>query len=182
MAGRAAALLMLAALLRSAAADQHDPRLNDLFDRLKLASSAAAAVPIEAEVWRVWSEVADPDATVLYGRALSAMSDGDAATAAAALDLLLELAPGFAEGWNKRATLRYLMNDDPGSIADIRRTLALEPRHFGALSGLALIYERQGRPDEAVRSLEAALAIHPFLPGGAARLRALRETAAGDPT
>ena len=96
------------------------------------------------------------------------MAAGDARTAGAAFDLLVQLQPRFAEAWNKRATLRYLIGDDEGSIADIRQTLALEPRHFGALSGLALILERQDRPGEAARSLKAAFAIRP-LPTGRAR-------------
>ena len=90
-----------------------------------------------------------------------------------------QLQPRFAEAWNKRATLRYLVGDDEGSIADIRQTLALEPRHFGALSGLALIMERQDRPGDAARSLKAALAINPFLPNGRDRLQALERKAAG---
>jgi tetratricopeptide (TPR) repeat protein len=110
------------------------------------------------------------------------MNLGDGRTARAAFDLLVMREPGFAEAWNKRATLRYLLGDDEGSIADIRHTLVLEPRHFGALSGLALIYARQERPAQALQSLEAALQIHPFLPGGRERKRELEERVAGDPT
>ena len=110
------------------------------------------------------------------------MSEGDGPTALAAFDLLVTREPEFAEAWNKRATLLYLEGDDAGSIADIRRTLALEPRHFGALSGLALIYSRTQHPADAVHSLKAALAIHPNLAGGRERLEELRREAAGDPT
>ena len=95
---------------------------------------------------------------------------GDLRTARAAFDLLVQRQPNFAEAWNKRATLLYLMGDDAGSIADIGRTLALEPRHFGALSGLGLIDARNDRPEQALRSFEAALAIHPFLPGAKASI------------
>jgi tetratricopeptide (TPR) repeat protein len=178
----ALALLLMAGLARAALADQSDPRLGPLFAQLKAVPDEAAARPIEAEIWRIWGETANADSAVLYARGVAAMSLGDGRTARAAFDLLVAREPGFAEAWNKRATLLYLLGDDEGSIADIRRTLALEPRHFGALSGLGLIYVRQQRPAQALQSLEAALAVHPFLPGGRARAGELKELTAGDPT
>jgi tetratricopeptide (TPR) repeat protein len=180
---RAVVAAMLVAWTTSiASADQTDPRLAGLFARLQDAPDAAAAEPVEAEIWRIWSRTGDEDDDALLQRGTAAMNAGDARTARAALDLLVERAPECAEAWNKRATLLYLTGDDAGSIADIRRTLSLEPRHFGALSGLALIYGRQDRPDEALRSLEAALAVHPHLRGGRARAEELRAQSAGDPT
>lgn len=176
------ALLAVLVLERAAVADQTDPRLGDLFAQLRAASAASHAIAIEAEIWRIWGESSDADAQALYARGTAAMAAGDARTASAAFDLLVQVQPRFAEAWNKRATLRYLVGDDDGSIADIRRTLALEPHHFGALSGLALILERRGRPVEAARSLKAALAINPFLPGGQERLRILERKAGGEPT
>jgi tetratricopeptide (TPR) repeat protein len=177
-----AGLLLWACAAAVAWADQADPRLGPLFNRLRAAADEAAGKPVEAEIWRIWGETADPDSASLYARGVAAMNRGDGRAALAAFDLLVAREPGFAEAWNKRATLLYLLGDDEGSIANIRRTLALEPRHFGALSGLALIRARQGRPGEAARSLEAALAIHPSLPGGRARLRDLEEAAASEPT
>lgn len=165
-----------------ALADQTDARLGELFVQMRDADDPADAARIESEIWRIWGETTGMDARSLYARGTAAMAGGDARTAAAAFDLLVELQPRFAEAWNKRATLRYLIGDDEGSIADIGRTLLLEPRHFGALSGLALILERQGRFAEAVQSLEAALALNPHLPGGSERLRMLESEAAGDPT
>ena len=81
------------------------------------------------------------------------MGAGDMRTARAALDLLVTREPTFAEAWNKRATLLYLIGDDDGSVADVRRTLALEPRHFGALSGLGLINARHERPEAGAAQL-----------------------------
>jgi Flp pilus assembly protein TadD len=184
---RAAALLVLLLLLGAiggspARADQGDDRLGPLFERLKAAPDAAAARPVELEIWRIWGEVADSDSRTLLARGTAAMNAGDARTARAAFDLLVAREPGFAEGWNKRATLLYLVGDDAGSVADIRRVLALEPRHFGALSGLGLVYTRQDRPADALRSFEAALAIHPFLPGARDNVEALRERLRGEPT
>ena len=182
MLARLVVMVMFLLLARAAAADQTDPRLDGLFMQLRDAANSSDAGAVEAEIWRIWGEATDRDAQALFTRGVAAMSAGDARTAGAAFDLLVQLQPRFAEAWNKRATLRYLVGDDEGSIADIRQTLALEPRHFGALSGLALIMERQDRPGDAARSLKAALAIDPFLQGGRDRLQALEKKAAGDPT
>jgi len=81
----------------------------------------------------------------------------------ALLDKIVVLQPGWAEAWNKRATVRYLLDDDQGSMADIAHVLALEPRHFGALSGMAMILERDGFRDDALRAYRRALEIAPQL-------------------
>lgn len=179
---RVAWLPGLLLLATAAQADQTDPRLGPLFDQLKSAPDAVAAGTIEIEIWRLWSTTPDPDSEALLVRGSAAMGAGDMRTARAALDLLVTREPTFAEAWNKRATLLYLIGDDDGSMADVRRTLALEPRHFGALSGLGLINARHERPETALHSFEAALAIHPFLPGARANVEALREQLKGDPT
>ena len=175
-------LLLLGALTPAVLADQGDPRLGRLFAQLKAAPDEAAAKPVEALIWRIWGETADAESAAILARGVTAMNLGDGRTARAAFDLLVAREPAFAEAWNKRATLLYLLGDDQGSMADIRRVLALEPRHFGALSGLALIFLRQDRPAEALRSLEAALALYPLMPGGRDRAAELKEATAGDPT
>ena len=83
-----------------------------------------------------------------------------------ALELLNEvviLKPDFAEGWNKRATVYYLIDEYALSLADIRHVLALEPRHFGALSGLGLILKETGDKKHALDAFRKALAVHPYL-------------------
>jgi tetratricopeptide (TPR) repeat protein len=168
--------------LADAQSDQTDPRLKTLFEQLKTAPTPEAAAPVEAEIWTIWAKSGDSDLDQVLEVGSRAMAIGDVGTALKIFDVVVRKAPGFAEGWNKRATLLYLVGDDPGSIADIRRVLALEPRHFGALSGLGLIYTRQDRPEDALRSFEAALAIHPFLSGARANVEALRERIRGEPT
>jgi len=83
--------------------------------------------------------------------------------ALALLDKLVELQPDWAEAWNKRATVRYLVDDYEGSMADIAHVLKLEPRHFGALSGMGMILERRGFREDALRAYRRALAIAPHL-------------------
>ena len=92
-----------------------------------------------------------------------------------AFNRIIELAPNFAEGWNKRATLYYLMGNYPASLADIKRTLELEPRHFGALSGLGLVNVELAHDEAALAAFERALAVDPHLDSANKNAEALRE-------
>ena len=178
----AAALAALILLLpQFAAAKQGDPRLDGLFAQLKAATTQAEAAPVEAEIWAIWGEAPDSAAGALLGRAEGDISRRDYTDALDALDTLVRQAPDFAEAWNKRATVRYLIHDYRGSVEDIRRTLALEPRHFGALSGLGLIYLAVDDPKAAARSFEAALAVYPTMPGAKAQLEMLQGELKGEP-
>jgi tetratricopeptide (TPR) repeat protein len=87
----------------------------------------------------------------------------DYAAAVDILDTLVESEPGWAEVWNQRATLRYLVRDFEGSLADIDRVLELEPKHFGALSGQAMILMKQGKMAAGQLALRRAVEIDPFL-------------------
>ena len=80
-------------------------------------------------------------------------------------DDLVDIAPEYAEAWNKRATVHFLLGNLADSIADVDVTLDLEPRHFGALSGLGQIELQLGDPAAALSAFEAALLMHPHLPG-----------------
>jgi tetratricopeptide (TPR) repeat protein len=146
-------------------ADQNDPMLDELFAALAGADDPQQAAFFEAEVWKRWHASGRDDVDSKLELGMTAMNSGDARAALRAFGEVVEVAPDFAEGWNKRATLYYLMGDYPASIEDIERTLALEPRHFGALSGLALIHEAQGRPFEALEALEKVVRVHPRLGG-----------------
>lgn len=164
----------------AAMAGQDDPRLDPLFATLASAGSAAEAAGAERAIWALWLEVADPEAAKLLAAGVRAMERGAGGEALHAFDALVARAPDFAEGWNRRATLHYLLGNHEASVADIRHTLALEPRHFGALSGLALIREAQGRAFEALEALEKVQALHPRMPHLKQRVDALTE-ALGEP-
>ncbi len=157
----ALAILVLAAGAGAAHADQKDSRLPGLFDLLKSAPSGEAATPIEAEIWEIWVDSGDPEIDRLLAIGTAAMSAEEFAPALEAFNRIVELKPDFAEGWNKRATLYYLMGEFQKSLDDIDRTLKLEPRHFGALSGLGLVNMALDREEEAAKAYQRVLDIDP---------------------
>ncbi len=165
-----------------ALADQRDGRLDSLFERLQETSDPADAAALQQRIWQIWIESDDQTSSQLMRRGMSAMANGDHEIALDAFDSLVELAPEFAEAWNKRATVYYLLGRLDESVSDIQHTLKLEPRHFGALSGLALIYDAVEQPKAALRSLEAALEINPHLHGSRERVNQLREKMRGTRT
>jgi tetratricopeptide (TPR) repeat protein len=178
-----AALVVLPVLLSGAAhADQDDPRLPALFAHLKTAESATEARLVEALIWQAWSASADDEVNALMIRGMHALSDGDARQALTVFDAMVQRSPNFAEGWNKRATVYFLIGDFESSVSDIERTLQLEPRHFGALSGLGQIYLALDRDEAALKAFEAALAIDPHLAGVKAAVESIKKKRAGEPT
>jgi tetratricopeptide (TPR) repeat protein len=162
-----------------AAADQNDPRLDELFAALKSAGGAREVHEIEQMIWFIWSRSSSAGANLMLRQGTQYMNEGKHEAAAANFDAVVVLAPEFAEGWNKRATVRYLMGDYQGSIEDIKRTLALEERHFGALSGLGLIYDSLDEKKAAIEAFRAALEINPHMESIGGRLKELVEEVEG---
>jgi tetratricopeptide (TPR) repeat protein len=166
----------------SADARQDDARLKDLFAELKGATSSLEARVIEAKVWRIWTENGDPHIDALMDRGMNAMSIDDTDTALAAFNEVVRLDSGFAEGFNKRATVEFVRHDFAASVADIERTLALEPRHFGALAGLGQVYIAMHKKAAALKAFEAALAIDPKLENVQKAVQELKQALEGNPT
>ena len=142
---------------------EREARRNRLFSALAAAQNEAAGRQVANNIWLFWFEAPDAEAARLMREALERRRMLDLAAALKLLDELIAHAPGWAEAWNQRATIRFLTDDYEGSLADIERVLPLEPKHFGALSGRALIFMRQGRTDEAEAALRRAVKINPFL-------------------
>jgi tetratricopeptide (TPR) repeat protein len=165
-----------------ARADQDDPRLPALFARLQSAGSDSEARVVEAIIWQIWSISADDEVNAMMQRGLQAMTDGSPKQALTVFDAMVQRSPYFAEGWNKRATVYYVLGDFEASVADIERTLQLEPHHFGALSGLGQIYLALDRDEAALKAFEAALAIDPHLAGVKAAVEGIKKKREGDPT
>jgi tetratricopeptide (TPR) repeat protein len=137
-------------------------QLDDLFANLKAAKTQEDGEAIVAQIWQVWQHSGNPELDAAMERATLIMGQVPA-LALPVLDDIVARAPGWAEGWNKRATVLYLMGEYARSLADIDRVLALEPRHFGALAGLGLIRIEKGEPREALAAFRRALAVNPFL-------------------
>lgn len=153
-------------------AAQRKARLDSLFARLAMKDNPTWE-NVQNDIWILWSQSGSYSMDLLLLRAGRAMESGDHELALRFLDDLVRLAPDFAEGWNKRATVYFLQGEYGRSVADIQRTLALEPRHFGALSGLGMILERVGDKKGAMRAYRRGLEIHPNLPGAAEGVKRL---------
>ena len=159
----------------TAAADQTDPRLTPLFEALKAAPDPASAHAIEAQIWPIWMQTDVAAARAALDEGVDQMNQGNFQQAREAFDRVVRAAPDFAEGWNKRATALYLLGKFTESVADIDRVLALEPRHFGALSGLGMCDARLNQDREALRALQRARDIDPQMPGIDANIETLRQ-------
>ena len=167
-----ALLLLLAAA--PAPADQNDPALDDLFSDLKAAQSPQQVREIETQIWALWFDSGSEEIDQMLRAGDIALSTGSFDRSYALLNGVIERRPDLSEGWNRRATLRYLMGDYEGSIADIDETLKREPRHFGALSGLGLCHLALGNEEEALAALERALIHNPHMAGVKQRVEKLR--------
>jgi tetratricopeptide (TPR) repeat protein len=124
---------------------------------------AAQAAGAEAALWTMWCHSGTPEVDALLLEGVRAMQRRELVEADAAFTRLIARAPEFAEGWNKRATVRYLAGNYDGSIADCRETLDRKPHHFGALSGQALCHLALGQHRAAAAMFRRALEVHPHL-------------------
>ncbi|HYM30132.1 MAG TPA: tetratricopeptide repeat protein [Candidatus Cybelea sp.] len=170
--------LMLPAM---AFAKQGDERLDSLFERLQAAHDAVEVKVLEAAIWQIWLQSGSDSVDLLMQDGTLAMSQGDYRKALEAFDAIVQVEPDFAEGWNKRATLYYVMGNYQASIADIQKTLALEPRHFGALSGLGQILDRLEDAKGALAAYSRALAADPHLDDVRERVKQLTLKVKGSP-
>ena len=134
----------------------------NLLDKLASAPSAAAAKTITMDIQEAWiNSHEDPVEKKMMSRALSAMDSGNLVKAEKELTKLIQKNPDFVEAWNKRATVRFFNGDLAGSETDVFEVLSREPRHFGAISGLAMINVHFGALKEAIKAYEMLLNIHP---------------------
>jgi tetratricopeptide (TPR) repeat protein len=157
----AALLLLATGAFSDDASDKAE--LDQLFALLLVAPDAEAAREIDRRIWTIWTNPSDADLAARMFEVAAVQSTGNIPAALLLLDKIVADYPTYAEGWNQRATLYYLIDDYEASLADIDKVLEFEPRHFGALSGRVLIYLAQGKRSEALRDMATALAIHPFL-------------------
>ncbi|HEY6335174.1 MAG TPA: tetratricopeptide repeat protein [Alphaproteobacteria bacterium] len=172
----ALAALWFVAAGHPASADQTDGRLDKLFADLKATSDPVEGQAITESIWQIWYETDNTKAEALLNEGVDAMDNDRYDAALEDFNRLVETAPDFAEGWNRRATLLYMMGEFDGSVRDIERTLELEPRHFGALSGLGLIYVQIGNEEAALKAFKQAFEINPHLEGVKANIESIEKS------
>ena len=148
-------------------AEEREKELNNLFKQLKN-SKAIEAIEIENKIWKIWSIHPSDDRrgfrlTELLTQGSRLINAGELSKAYDVFTKIIVVEPDWAEAWNKRATVLYLMNQYQPSLADIKITLTLEPRHFGALSGQALNYIELNLYEKAIKSYKDAQKIYPTM-------------------
>jgi tetratricopeptide (TPR) repeat protein len=142
---------------------QRGQDLDFLFGALKAAPDPEAAKAVEGRIWAVWLVSKSDTTNLLMTRVRAAVDAKNLDLAVQLLDKIVLLRPDYVEGWNRRATIRYMQKDYTRSIEDIRQVLAREPRHFGALSGLGYIMQELGDDKRALEVFRKAVDINPHL-------------------
>lgn len=148
---------------RKSPAEARAETLDSLFARLHQVKSEDEAKLAEQAIWQLWMRSDSPTAELLLTQATAAMNKAEFDASLAILDRLVAVHPDFAEAWNKRATLYFMMGRFEESLADIDKVLDLEPRHFGALSGRGMIYRKEGKISDALAAFRDALAVNPSM-------------------
>ncbi|SFP71328.1 tetratricopeptide repeat protein [Tranquillimonas alkanivorans] len=167
---------LLIALPLSAAAQEQD--LSDLYAALREAGPEEAQ-QIERKIWEEWSRSGSPSMDLLLQRGQEALEAGDAGRAIEHFSALIDHAPGFAEGYNARATAYYAADRYGQSLDDLRMALALNPNHFGAMTGLALILTEIGRDQDALEVWRRVREMNPQQDGLDSRIEMLEREVEG---
>ena len=141
-----------------------DIRLNQLFEQLKKSNNGSLAFEIEMKIWNIWSTHPTHDSlTQSLAKGSGLMSKGELEAAYKIFSTIIESSPNWAEGWNKRATVLYLMGRYQDSLKDIDEVLKRESRHFGALSGQGLVQTELKNYEKAIKSYQAVQKIYPSI-------------------
>ncbi|MBN9259841.1 MAG: hypothetical protein J0J14_03135 [Hyphomicrobium sp.] len=146
-------------------ADEKSKLLADLYAHLATADSPDAAKKIQATIERLWTYSGSDTVNLLMQRASKALGAKDHDQALKFLDYIVQIAPDYAEGFNRRAYVHFARNDMPSAVGDLRRALALEPNHFRALDGLAQIWRQTGNAKGALSVIKQLLEVHPYWEG-----------------
>ena len=152
----------------AAYSNDRDVRLNQLFEQLKKSNNNFAAFEIENKIWKIWSIHPSNDRrgyrlTELLAQGSNLMSRGELGKAYKIFSIIINSDPDWPEGWNKRATVLYLMGRYQESLVDIDEVLKRESRHFGALSGQGLVQIALENYEKAIKSYETVQKIYPSI-------------------
>lgn len=154
--------------------------LDKLFADLKRERNPQAADRIAKRIWNEWYKSGSASIDLMMKWSSDAVQAQKYNVALDFLDHVVTLQPDFAEGWNRRATVHFLMRQFGKSMADIERTLELEPRHFGALSGMAQIMKETGRKELALNAWQRVIDIYPAMRSAQDEIATLSEELAGE--
>ena len=144
--------------------DNHQKEIDRLFIQLKSAIDFENSKKIEDQIWKLWvTHPSKKGLTKLLADGSSAMMDNKLETAYDKFTEVIELDPNWAEAWNKRATVFYLIGEFQKSQNDIDKVLELENRHFGALAGQGLVNIKLKNYEKAIESYKRALEIYPTM-------------------
>ena len=155
-------------------------RLDQLFVDLRRERNEKAAERIAGRIWSEWFQSGSASIDLMMQWSQKAMENQKYDVALDFLDQVVTLQPAYAEGWNRRATVHFMMKNYGKSMSDIDRTLQLEPRHFGALSGLAQIMAETGHKQSALEAWQKVLAIYPMMRSAQDQVGTLSEELAGE--
>ncbi len=136
--------------------------VEDLLDKLQKAETIIEAEIIRKKIWNKWIYQVPKNLQKNLKYALDEFYSGRLASAEKAFTDLITKDPNYTEGWNKRATIRYMLNDLDGSLKDIKTVLELQPRHFGAISGSGMIYFKKKEYETALRFYKILNTIDPM--------------------
>lgn len=157
----------------------HGQDLDFLFGALKAAPDVQSAKAVEGRIWALWTISPSDTASLLMSRVRRAVETKNLDLAVKLLDSIVVLRPDYIEAWNRRATIHYMRKDFTRSLADIRQTLAREPRHFGALAGLGLIMQELGEDKRALDVYRKAIEVNPHMPRIPDLIKSLTEKVEG---
>ena len=165
---------------QAAPADKAENRLDKLFADLKRERNEKAAERIAGQIWEQWFKSGSASIDLMMMWAQRAIEQQKYDVALDFLDEVITLSPTYAEGWNRRATLHFMMSNYSKSMSDIDHTLSLEPRHFGALSGMAQILKASGKKELALKAYQQVLDIYPMMRSAQTEVATLSEELAGE--
>lgn len=165
---------------KPAAVVKPENRLDTLFAELKRERNERKAERIAARIFEEWNRSGSASVDLMMLWSQKAMEAEKFDVALDFLDQVVTLSPDYAEGWNRRATVHFMMRSFGKSMADIDRTLQLEPRHFGALAGLAQIMKERGSKELALDAYQRVLDIYPMMRSAQNEVATLSEELAGE--
>ena len=141
--------------------DQNSPKLKDLFDDLYNVQDISQQNKIVSDIWAEWMQIDNPESQKIMDMVPYFFQTRNYDEAIEALSYVIEKEPNFSEAYNKRATFYFMMGDFENSMKDIESTLALEPRHFGALDGMSRILISYKKYDQAFKVYEEMMSLMP---------------------